>query len=94
MMRGDQVLTVPNPHRSGIGVDLLKRILERAGVSRDAGLATEESWLKMPSSTLTFESLAILDGISVDTASVDCAVKTWFAGCALMIGRDNDGNKP
>jgi len=43
MMRGDHVLTVPNPHRSDIGVDLLKRILERAGVSRDAWLATEES---------------------------------------------------
>ena len=43
MMRGDYVLTIPNPHRSDIGVDLLKRILERAGVSREEWLATEES---------------------------------------------------
>ena len=43
MMRGDRVLTVPNPHRSDIGIDLLKRILDRAGVSRDEWLATDES---------------------------------------------------
>jgi hypothetical protein len=42
MMRGDHVLTIPNPHRSDISVDLLKRILERAGVSRDAWLGDEE----------------------------------------------------
>lgn len=41
MMRDDHVLTVPNPHRSDIGVDLLKRILDRAGVTREEWLATE-----------------------------------------------------
>lgn len=43
MMRGDHVLTIPNPHRSDISVDLLKRILERADVSRDAWLAAGDS---------------------------------------------------
>ena len=43
MMRGDHVLTIPNPHRSDISIDLLKRILERAGVSREEWLATEKS---------------------------------------------------
>ena len=40
MMRGNHVLVVPNPHRSDIGVDLLKRIFDRAGVTR-------EEWLKI-----------------------------------------------
>ena len=35
MVRGDLVLTLPNPHRSDIGTDLLVRILRQAGVSRD-----------------------------------------------------------
>ena len=39
MMKGELVLTIPNPHRSEIGVDLLSRILRRAGVSK-------EEWLK------------------------------------------------
>jgi len=34
MVRGDLVLTLPNPHRSAIGPDLLVRILRQAGVSR------------------------------------------------------------
>ena len=34
MIRGDVVVTIPNPHRSDIGVSLLQRILERAGISR------------------------------------------------------------
>ena len=38
MLRGDLVFTVPNPHRKDISVDLLKRILDRAGVSRDEWL--------------------------------------------------------
>lgn len=40
MLRGDRVLTVPNPHRKDISVDLLKRILDRAGVNRDEWLGT------------------------------------------------------
>ena len=39
MVRGDVVVMIPNPHRSDIGIDLLKRILERAGVDRDEWLA-------------------------------------------------------
>jgi len=34
MVKGDQVLTVPNPHRQEIDVDLLRRILRRADISR------------------------------------------------------------
>ena len=34
MVRGDLVLTLPNPHRSEIGPDLLVRILHQACVSR------------------------------------------------------------
>lgn len=34
MVRGGLVLTVPNPHKKEIGVDLLTRILKQAGVSR------------------------------------------------------------
>lgn len=36
MIKDDLVLTLPNPHRGEIGVDLLKRILNQAGISRDA----------------------------------------------------------
>jgi len=35
MVRGDLVLTVPNPHRREIGVALLSRILKQAEVSRE-----------------------------------------------------------
>lgn len=34
MVRGDVVVTIPNPHRGDIGVGLLKRVLTQAGVSR------------------------------------------------------------
>lgn len=34
MVRGSLVLTVPNPHKKEIGVDLLTRILKQDGVSR------------------------------------------------------------
>jgi len=34
MIKGDLVLTIPNPHKKEIGVDLLQRILRRAGISR------------------------------------------------------------
>jgi len=33
MLRGDIVVTLPNPHERDIGVDLLRRILQNAGVS-------------------------------------------------------------
>jgi len=35
MIRGDLVLTLPNPHRTEISVDLLVRILRQAGISRE-----------------------------------------------------------
>ena len=38
MIRGDLVLTIPNPHRRDIGVALLSRILRRAGVSKEEWL--------------------------------------------------------
>jgi predicted RNA binding protein YcfA (HicA-like mRNA interferase family) len=34
MVRGDCVLTIPNPHRGDIGIGLLAVILRQAGVSR------------------------------------------------------------
>ena len=39
MLRDNLVLTVPNPHRGDISIDLLARILKRAGITR-------EEWLK------------------------------------------------
>ena len=36
MIRGDVVLTIPNPHGEDIGVDLLARILKQTGVTRRA----------------------------------------------------------
>jgi len=41
MVRGDLVLTIPNPHRREISVDLLVRILKQAGISRDEWLKTK-----------------------------------------------------
>ena len=38
MIRGDIVLTIPNPHRQDIGVALLARLLKQAGVSRSQWL--------------------------------------------------------
>jgi hypothetical protein len=33
MVRGERVLTLPNPHRKEIGVDLLRRILKQASIT-------------------------------------------------------------
>lgn len=35
MLRGECRLTLPNPHRGDIGVDLLARLLRQAGVTRE-----------------------------------------------------------
>jgi predicted RNA binding protein YcfA (HicA-like mRNA interferase family) len=35
MIKGELRLTVPNPHRESIGVDLLSRILKQAGITRN-----------------------------------------------------------
>lgn len=34
MIKDDLVLTIPNPHRKEIGIDLLSRILKQAGITR------------------------------------------------------------
>ena len=39
MVKGNLVLTIPNPHRKEISVDLLSRILRQANIDR-------EEWLK------------------------------------------------
>ena len=39
MVKEDLVLTIPNPHRQEIGIDLLYRILRQASISR-------KEWLK------------------------------------------------
>jgi predicted RNA binding protein YcfA (HicA-like mRNA interferase family) len=35
MVKGDLVVTIPNPHREQISVDLLTRLLRQAEISRD-----------------------------------------------------------
>ena len=35
MVKGNLRLTIPNPHKQDIGVDLLKRILRQADIQRD-----------------------------------------------------------
>jgi predicted RNA binding protein YcfA (HicA-like mRNA interferase family) len=39
MLKGDLRLTIPNPHKKEISVDLLVRILRQAGIPR-------EEWIK------------------------------------------------
>ncbi len=38
MVKGDLVLTIPNPHKTEIGIDLLSRILKQAKISREEWL--------------------------------------------------------
>jgi len=38
MVRGDLVVTIPNPHRSVVGVELLQRVLRQAEISREEWL--------------------------------------------------------
>lgn len=38
MIKGDLVLTLPNPHRNEISIDLLTRILKQAHISREQWL--------------------------------------------------------
>ena len=35
MIKGQQKQRIPNPHESDIGISLLKRILQQAGISDD-----------------------------------------------------------
>ena len=41
MIKGDLVLTIPNPHGEEVSVDLLARILRRANISRAEWLNTK-----------------------------------------------------
>ena len=41
MVKEELVLTLPNPHRAEIGVDLLKRLLRRADLSRKEWLGVK-----------------------------------------------------
>jgi hypothetical protein len=34
MIRSKRILSIPNPHEGGIGIDLLARLLRRAGIDR------------------------------------------------------------
>ncbi|MDO9268074.1 MAG: type II toxin-antitoxin system HicA family toxin [Methylobacter sp.] len=38
MVKGDLVLTLPNPHKQEISVDLLKRLLRQADIDRNTWL--------------------------------------------------------
>ena len=40
MVKGDLVLTIPNPHRDELSADLLARLLRQAGVTRQEWDAT------------------------------------------------------
>jgi predicted RNA binding protein YcfA (HicA-like mRNA interferase family) len=35
MVKGDKTLSIPNPHKKDIGMELLARILQQAGISKD-----------------------------------------------------------
>lgn len=35
MQKGDLTVIIPNPHQGDIGINLLARILRRAGISKD-----------------------------------------------------------
>jgi len=35
MVKGERRLTIPNPHDGDVGIDLLMKVLQQAGVSRD-----------------------------------------------------------
>ncbi|EHQ36404.1 type II toxin-antitoxin system HicA family toxin [Methanoplanus limicola] len=38
MIKGDLILTIPNPHQKDISVDLLSRILKQANITREEWL--------------------------------------------------------
>jgi len=39
MKKGDLTIDLPNPHKQDIGIDLLKKILKRAEISREEWLS-------------------------------------------------------
>ena len=44
MIKRDLILTIPNPHRKDISIDLLTRILKQAGISKEEWIKAFESW--------------------------------------------------
>jgi len=67
MLRGECRLILPNPHRGDISVDLLRRILRRAGVSREEWLG-ESPWdedVYVVSNTSPVLNLAIIGRLSL-----------------------------
>jgi len=38
MIKGNLVLTIPNPHRTQISIDLISHILKQAGITREKWL--------------------------------------------------------
>lgn len=42
MIKDTLRLTIPNPHKQAIGIDLLIRILRQAGIARDEWIGEEE----------------------------------------------------
>jgi predicted RNA binding protein YcfA (HicA-like mRNA interferase family) len=45
MIRGKLRLTIPNPHRENIGVDLFMRILRQAGIPKEKWQANQTIYL-------------------------------------------------
>ena len=45
MVKGDLVLTIPNPHRREISVNLLSLILSRPGYQKESGLKDNRVWI-------------------------------------------------
>lgn len=43
MIKRDLILTIPNPHRKDISIDLLTRILKQAGISIEEWIKAFES---------------------------------------------------
>jgi hypothetical protein len=41
MIKGNLRLTIPNPHREKIGIDLLMRILRQAGIRKEEWVEKE-----------------------------------------------------
>jgi len=42
MLKGNLRLTIPNPHKQKIGMDLLSRILRQAGITREEWIEKSE----------------------------------------------------
>ena len=53
MIKGDLRLTVPNPHRKEISVDLLMRILKQIGITKEEWLRNDTSHFTLYASRLT-----------------------------------------